>query len=205
VIDDNFPWLPAFIDHGEAASSLANFKNKVGNLVCSRFTTPDDLAKQVAADLAKIASNVSPDSFGGLLRVNWEVFAPELQSVLATAYANATIDSSTGIVSTRHVIAALATLPNSGQPIVTAFPKVELPSLRPGVKPAELPEMYLYEKPFSSCVLGSMKRLLPKHSPTQQLLALELAVDILKNGHGERPMHERPVLLNVVYKTRTEG
>jgi hypothetical protein len=56
VIDDNFPWLPTLIDDGEAASSLANFKNKVGNLVCSRFTTPDDLAKQVAADLAKIAS-----------------------------------------------------------------------------------------------------------------------------------------------------
>lgn len=125
------------------------------------------------------------DSFGGLLRVNWEVFAPELQAVLATAYAQARQVSSRGVVSTKYVIDALASLLNTGRAVVTAFPNVELPALDRNIQKAEVEELFASNRPVSNCVLGSMTRLLPEHSETQQLLAIELAVDLLKNGRGE--------------------
>jgi hypothetical protein len=143
------------------------------------------LAKQIAADLARELSQAPPDSFGGLLRINWETFAPEVQTVLATAYSQAQQDGRSGVVATRHVIAALASLPNSGRPVVTAFPNVELPTLNANIQKAEVEELFAYDQPLSHCVLGSIKRLLPTHSTTQQLLAIELAVDLLKNGRGE--------------------
>jgi Domain of unknown function (DUF4062) len=184
VVDDEFPWIPAHVDHGEPAVQLMSFKKKTSMLVRSKFTTPDNLAKQIAADLAKVTTDVSANSFGGLLRVNWEVFAPELQVVLSSAYSQARVDGRDGVVATRHVIAALAGLPNTGQALVTAFPNVDIPALKSSVRQADVAEMYLYDRPVSACVLGSMNRLLPKHSTTQQLLAIELAVDLLKNGHG---------------------
>jgi hypothetical protein len=184
VVDEAYPWLPAYIDQGDAATRLGALKGKIGKQVRSKFTTPDNLAKQVAADLARELSHAPSESFGGLLRVNWDIFAPELQTVLATAYSQARQDSRAGVVSTRHVIAALASLPNSGQPVVTAFPNVELPTLDANIRKAEVAELFSYDRPLSNCVLGSMKRLLPKHSTTEQLLAIELAVDLLKNGRG---------------------
>ena len=185
IVDEGFPWVPSFIDQGDQASRLTKFKQKISQLVRSRFTTPDNLAKQVAADVARIISHAPAESVGGLLRVNWDVFAPELQIVLATAYSQARVDAKDGVVATRHLIAALAAVPNTGQALVTAFPKVDLPKLNEGLQAADVAEMYLYGRPFSSCILGSMNRLLPTHSPTEQLLAIELAVDLLKNGHGD--------------------
>jgi hypothetical protein len=173
------------IDQGDSAGRLRAFKVKVSALVRSTFTTPDNLAKQVAADLAREITPIAPpDSFGGLLRVNWEVFSPELQVVLSTAYAQARVDSEDGVVATRHVIAALANIPNTGRIIVTAFPEVPLPKLRGDLPDASVEEMFGYDKPVSSCVLAAMDRLLPFHSPTQRLLAIELAVDLLKHGTG---------------------
>ena len=185
IIDETWPWLPAYIDQGDALNRLVVFKAKVSRLVRSKFSTPDNLAKLVVADLARELSPVPSGSFGGLLQVNWEVFAPDLQTVLSTAYSQARYDSPDGVVATRHVIAALASLPNSGQSIITAFPNVDIPVLHPGIRKAEVEELFAYDRPISSCVYGSMRRLLPNHSPTQQLLAIELAFDLLKNGHGE--------------------
>src|SRR5664279_1403549 len=54
VVDENWPWPPGFIDSGDAASRLRAFKAKVGKLVVSAFTSPDDLAKRVAADLGNL-------------------------------------------------------------------------------------------------------------------------------------------------------
>lgn len=54
VVDEQVAWPPDQIDKGKAASRLAKLKKKVGRLVVSKFTTPDDLAKKVAADLARL-------------------------------------------------------------------------------------------------------------------------------------------------------
>ncbi|MGM0582893.1 MAG: DUF4062 domain-containing protein [Bacteroidota bacterium] len=50
IIDDNHPWPPALIDNNP---SLKKFKTKVSEFVRSKFTTPDNLAKQIIADLKR--------------------------------------------------------------------------------------------------------------------------------------------------------
>ncbi len=50
VIDPDYPWTPAYIEHS-AKEQFQRFMAKVAGLVRERFTTPDDLAKKVAADL----------------------------------------------------------------------------------------------------------------------------------------------------------
>lgn len=184
IVDEDSPWVPVHIDQGDAAIRLKAFKAKVSGLVRSKFTTPDNLAKQVAADLAREMSQISSGSFGNLLQGFWEVFAPELQMVLAAAYWQARKDNRGGTVATRHVIAALASIPNTAQPLITSFPNVQLPSLSPNIEQVEVAELFFSDRSMSSCVLGSMERLLPGRSPTQQLLAIELAFDLLKNGTG---------------------
>jgi hypothetical protein len=185
VVDDLHPWPPSLIDTGEPAELLRRFKGKVAKLVISRFTTPDNLAMQVAADVAReLLPSLPPSSFGGLVSVNWDVFAPEIQRVLSTAYAQAQVESQDGVVATRHVVAALAGLPNTARPLIVAFPGVDLPQLRPDLVTPDVAELFAYDQPISHCVLGSLERLLPSHSPTQRLLAIELAVDVLKRGTG---------------------
>jgi len=185
LVDEAYPWPPKQIDQAESAECLRRFKEKVSVLVRSCFTTPENLAMQVAADLAReLTPEASPGSFGGLLRLNWDLFSPEVQQVLSTAYAQSRVESSDGVVATRHVVAALADLPNTARPIVTAFGDVLLPQLKADLRTPDLVELFGYDKPISSCVLGSMGRLLPLHSPSERLLAVELAVDLLKHGTG---------------------
>lgn len=54
VVDADWPWPPRFVDAGDARDRLEQFKARVGTLVVSTFTTPDDLAKRVAADLSRV-------------------------------------------------------------------------------------------------------------------------------------------------------
>jgi hypothetical protein len=78
VIDPEHPWPPKHVDRGEAADLLERFKGKVDELVRSKFTTPENLAAQVAADLAReMTTRTSVSNPGGLLMV-------ELQTLTAT-------------------------------------------------------------------------------------------------------------------------
>lgn len=185
VVDRSYPWPPTRIDQGEAAHRLQLFKTTVSALVRSEFTTPDNLAKQVAADITRELVPPAPlDSFGSLLRINWEVFSPELQSVLSTAFAQARIESDDGVVATRHVISALADTPNTARALLVAFQDAGIQPLRQGLESPAIYELFGYDKPVSSCVLASMNKLLPMHSPAERLMAVELAVDLLKYGTG---------------------
>lgn len=185
VIDEKHPWPPLMVEQGEAGNRLKNFKREVSRLVRSTFTTPDNLAKQIAADLAReLAPPTQPDSFGTIIRLNWGVFSPDLQMVLSTAYSQAIAESDDGVVATRHVISALANTVNTASSILAAFQNVPIQPLKEDLTNASLLELFGYDKPISSCVLASMNRLLPYHSPSQRLLAIELAVDLLKNGTG---------------------
>ncbi len=54
VQEKGYPWLPEWIDEGETKQKLQAFKaNKAGKFVKSNFTTPENLAAQVAADLSR--------------------------------------------------------------------------------------------------------------------------------------------------------
>ena len=62
LVDKEYPWPETYRDTGETLQRLMKFKNRVGNLVRSTFTTPDNLAKQVVADLFREYSRSDCDS-----------------------------------------------------------------------------------------------------------------------------------------------
>ena len=85
IVSSQHPWPPSLVDKGKNAEALENFKTKVSKLVRSEFTTPDNLAKQVAADVARELApprderTVVWNSFGKALRdehyqtvLNWD-------------------------------------------------------------------------------------------------------------------------------------
>lgn len=54
LVDENHPWLPAYIDRGEAAGQLAAFKQALlKRHMCQTFGTEDQLATKVVADLGR--------------------------------------------------------------------------------------------------------------------------------------------------------
>jgi hypothetical protein len=54
LINEDAPWTPKFIDKGTSAERLEKFKERVsGSLICKRFSTKDDLATSVAADVGR--------------------------------------------------------------------------------------------------------------------------------------------------------
>lgn len=192
VVSDDHPWLPSLMDKGAARDALERFKKKVSALVRSKFTTPDDLAKQVAADVAReLAPERGKESVGGLLQVNWDALSPELQIVFLNAYKRAKEGSRDGVVATRHVVAALLSSVNSAGVLLHQIDKKFLETVLADSEPAAqmdntvaLAQVFGHAQPFSHCVVGSLQRLLPSHSARDRLLAVELASDLLKNGRG---------------------
>jgi hypothetical protein len=54
VVDEDYPWRPAFIDGEPAQSKLKALKEKISaSLVRDTFTTPEDLAFKVAASVGR--------------------------------------------------------------------------------------------------------------------------------------------------------
>jgi CheY-like chemotaxis protein len=54
IVDEDYPWRPAFVEEGLQRERLKAFKNKkVQSFVCDTFTTPDELAFKVAASLGR--------------------------------------------------------------------------------------------------------------------------------------------------------
>ncbi|MFO8080088.1 MAG: DUF4062 domain-containing protein [Armatimonadota bacterium] len=186
-VDEDHPWPPRYIDKGVKAERLESFKREqVGQLVRSTFTTPDDLAKKVMADLAReVASPTAKDSFGGLVSVNWDVFSSDLQQALMRAYTIARKEAEDGVVATEHVLSAMGEIPSTASPLMASFcDRVPLLQTDRALPDPELVEMFSYDRPISTCVRHSIERLVPSHSPTERLLALELAGDLIKNGRG---------------------
>ena len=193
VVDEDHPWPPALMDVEEKREALARFKQKVATLVRSKFTTPDNLAKQVAADVAReMAPERSRDSVGGLLQVNWDALSPELQVIFLDAYKRAKEGSRDGVVATRHVFAALVSSANSSGILMHQMDKKIIEDIRKDSEPpietddaVALAQVFGHEQPFSHCVVSSLDRLLPTHSDRDRLLAVELAADLLINGRGK--------------------
>ena len=53
VVKKNHPWNPEWIEVSPGKEKLEAFKNKVGGLVRTEFTTGDNLAAGVVADLSR--------------------------------------------------------------------------------------------------------------------------------------------------------
>jgi hypothetical protein len=88
IVDKDFDWRPGFMDHGEPEKRLAEFKKKINKLVRSRFTTPDNLAKQIAADLAREMSEASPDNYRRFATVSGRIITPVDGSSVSTGPCN---------------------------------------------------------------------------------------------------------------------
>lgn len=54
IVDPDFPWLPSAIEQGEGAAKLTDLKERLQKThIVKRFKSPDDLAKNVVADLGR--------------------------------------------------------------------------------------------------------------------------------------------------------
>jgi hypothetical protein len=59
LLDESTPWIPANIDKGSAKGKLLKFKNKLkANHICAFFSSKDELAAKVAADLGRYLSKL---------------------------------------------------------------------------------------------------------------------------------------------------
>lgn len=65
VVSPTYPWPPQLIE-SEASIKLQKFLRKINKLVRSTFTTPDNLAKQVAADLVNALQQPYFESYSEL-------------------------------------------------------------------------------------------------------------------------------------------
>lgn len=86
VVDPDHPWNPQFIEVS-ALDKIKRFHTKVGTLVRSKFTTPDNLAKQVAVDLvAAFASRYPARNKGELLAQLRTNIAHEISIIIGLKY-----------------------------------------------------------------------------------------------------------------------
>lgn len=54
LVNEDAPWMPKFIDGGTSAIRLSKFKQRVSaSHICKRFSTKDELATYVAADIGR--------------------------------------------------------------------------------------------------------------------------------------------------------
>jgi Domain of unknown function (DUF4062)/NACHT domain len=85
VLEPTFPWPPPFIEH-DASSKLQKFLAKVSRLVRSTFTTPDNLAKQVATDLSVAVERIRPADTNELRKSLEEFCKHEIATTIGPKY-----------------------------------------------------------------------------------------------------------------------
>jgi hypothetical protein len=76
IIEPTQPWPPPYIEH-DASQKLHMFLDKVSSLVRSTFTSPDNLAKQVAADLQLAFGRTISHVDGDQLRNSLQTFCKQ--------------------------------------------------------------------------------------------------------------------------------
>ena len=81
IIDHDYPWPPSFIDK-ENTQQLDKFLKKIKKLVISTFTTPDNLAKQIAADINKTLTDNFP--IGDIIDLKRQIYDYSIQEIEST-------------------------------------------------------------------------------------------------------------------------
>jgi hypothetical protein len=80
IVEGDFPWKPKFIET-QASEKLEKFKLKIDSLLRATFTTPDDLAKKVAADLR---DGLNPRSYPNYVDIQSQVNTCKLEEINST-------------------------------------------------------------------------------------------------------------------------
>jgi hypothetical protein len=187
VADPAHPWPPSAIERGPGAEALERFKKeKIGKLTTRTFTTPDQLAGQVAADLSYLLSReVRSNAAGTILAKVWDKLSPELREVVLRAIARSEAGGGEGVVATKDVIAALVATPNSAGMLMNALPQNAFPEdMSIPSEPANPELAFGHPGPFSHCVSRTLQNLTDGRVSGQPILAVELATDLLVNGRG---------------------
>ena len=173
---------------GDDRAALERLKrDKVGRYMRSKFTTPNDLAASVTADVARELARMEKPTrggSGGQLSENWPVLEREARLALMEAFAHAR-ERGKGHVSTEDVLVMLTRMPSTAGMLMNWLPKEGFKAEKPVVaeKPP-LEDALTFEGEYSHCVNSTLRRLAAEHSPDQPIRAIDVAADLLINGRG---------------------
>jgi hypothetical protein len=159
--------------------SVNDFKEKIRKHLCLLMN--DVVKKKGAADSHK----AQPDEEAiNTLRALWQRMTPELQNYLSIPYNENRMKGDPGI-QTRDLFAAMVTSPSPDlQAVINNIPAAALPAPLEGKTVAE--PYIIQEQPWlSHCVSTSIKRLSKALPANQQLSALDVFIDIARNGTGD--------------------
>lgn len=192
------PYLPETLEENEQMGKVLKFKNQLnGKSFIWEYASANDFEEKIRKHLCLLMNNemekkrqpgkmkTMPDEETvRTLKAMWNRMTPELQTYFSVPY-NENRMKGDGGIQTRDLFAAMVTNPTPElQAVLRNIPQAALP------KPFEgkaLEEAYIeQEQPWlSHCVASSIKRLNKALPPGQQLTALDVFIDIARNGTGE--------------------
>jgi hypothetical protein len=215
----NKPVNPAEIDFDQLNKVDLFRKKLAGNSFVWHYKNPVDfeaiIRKHLCLKMAEVmkstqsngqTSKAIPDTEGtATLRRVWNHMTPELQAFLSMPY-NENRMRGDGGVKTKDLFAAMMSRPTLElQAVMRHIPAEALPEPMQGEL---VDEPYIAtEQPWlSHCIKGSLHRLGNVLRPGQQLSALDVFIDIARNGTGEsvallRKHHITPEKIDAILHT----
>jgi hypothetical protein len=192
------PVAPDSLEEIEQMGKVLKFKKEMnGKSFIWDYANPNDFKEKIRRHLCLMMTNViqkklkpnepktRPDEQTiNTLKATWNKMTPELQSFFNVPY-NENRMKGDGGIQTRDLFAAMVTNPSPElQTVMSHIPKDALP------KPLEgklVDEPYIAnEQPWlSHCISSSIERLSKVLPAGQQLTALDVFIDIVRNGTGE--------------------
>jgi hypothetical protein len=192
------PFSPVTVEETEQMGKVLRFKNELnGKSLIWEYTGPNDFKEKILKHLCVLMNNVlkrknkmkeakaEPDQeIINTLKSLWNRMTPELQNYLSVPY-NENRMKGDGGIKTKDLFAAIVTNPTTElQAVLRNIPAEALPEPLEG---KIVDEHYIVnEQPWlSHCVSSSITRLSKILPSNQQLTALDVFIDIARNGTGE--------------------
>jgi hypothetical protein len=192
------PFYPGSPEENDQMSKVLKFKNELnGKSLIWDYLNPNDFKDKIQKHLCLLMNNIiqqkkqpaapktkADEELIGILKELWVRMTPELQNYLSVPYNENRMKGDAGI-QTRDLFAAIVTNPTPElQAIIKNIPAEALPKPLTG---AIVNEPYIInEEPWlSHCIATSLKRMSKALPSNQQLTALDVFIDIARNGTGE--------------------
>ncbi len=160
-------------------SSTADFEKKIRKHLCLM------MGQIFREKRSPLKNKTEPDEKALTIFKNvWSSMDPALQNAFTIAY-NENRMKGDGGIQTRDLFAAMSTNPSPEiQAVIKHFPDGALP---PAITGDTVDDPYIVEEHpwLSHCISASMERLSGTLPKGQQLTALDVFIDIAKNGTGE--------------------
>ncbi|MCW3081816.1 DUF4062 domain-containing protein [Segetibacter sp.] len=192
------PFFPESVEATEQMSKVLTFKNELnGKSLVWDYTNPGDFEEKIRKHLClKMTHEIQkqgkdnqskalPDeNIIHLFRSVWPKMEPALQAFLSGSY-NENRMKGDGGIKTKDLFAAMVTHPTSDlQAVIKHIPENALPEPMKGKMVDE--HYILSENPWlSHCISASIERLSNVLLPGRKLTAIDVFIDIARNGSGE--------------------